>query len=404
MLARRRKSYAALSLLLIAPLLIWIYRPVSLSLDVVGYPIGRDFINVWSGPQLAFSGQLATLFDFARYETAIGELFGEPLPFTNWSYPLFTLPLFWPLAQLPYFWALAVWTFGLFGVFAAVTLSKIERADRWSALVVLACAPACLINAVGGQNGLLSATLLIGGTLLLDRRPYMAGIVFGLLTYKPHLGLVLPFVLLALGAWRTIASATATAAVLVASSIAIFGMAPWHQYFNVTAPFLMLSMQDFHGFYKFMMASVLAGGRTLGLSYSAAMAVQVAVSVPVIVAACWAVRRTPDPCRRAFVLASAAPLATPYAFNYDLPVLAAVLVWALFGRLPWRREWSALYLLAWVTPVALMYANMLGLGVCPLVLILLFIASLQEAAAEPASSRPGAPQRPVAAWSRAVEA
>jgi uncharacterized membrane protein YiaA len=383
-------------------LLVCIYRPASLSLDVIGYPLGRDFINVWAGARLAFSGQLATLFDFARYETAIGELFGEPLPFTNWSYPLFTLPAFWPLAQLPYFWALAAWTFGLFGAFAAVTLSQIERQNRWAALVVLALAPACLVNAIGGQNGFLSAALLIGGTLLLDRRPVVAGVLFGLLTYKPHLGLVLPFVLLALGAWRTILSAAATLVVLVACSIAIFGAAPWQQYLGVTAPFLMLSMKDFHGFYTFMMASVLAGGRSLGLPYPVAMAIQVAVSVPVIAAACWAVRRTADPCRRAFVLAAATPLATPYAFNYDLPMLAAILVWTLFGRLPWRPERSALCLLAWVMPVGLMYANMLGFGVGSLVLILFFVASLQEAVADPAAVRPDVPRRP-AAWPRPLE-
>src|SRR5207237_7780874 len=87
-------------------------------LDVAGYQIGRDFINVWSGPQLAFGGKLATLFDLRAYHAAIGELFGQPLRFHNWGYPLFTLPAFWPLAQLPYFAALAVWTFGLFGIFA----------------------------------------------------------------------------------------------------------------------------------------------------------------------------------------------------------------------------------------------------------------------------------------------
>jgi hypothetical protein len=140
------------------------------------------------------------------------------------------------------------------------------------------------------------------------------------------------------------------------------------------------------------------------LSYPAAAAVQLAVTVPVIAAACWAVRRTTDPCRRAFVLASAAPLATPYAFNYDLPMLVPILVWALFGRLPWRPERSAVYLLAWIVPVGLMYANMLGLGVCSLVLILFFVASLQEAVADPAPAGSGVPQRPAAAWPRPLEA
>ena len=55
----------------------------------------------------------------------------------------------------------------------------------------------------------------------------LAGILFGLLTYKPHLGVVVPFALLALGAWRTIAAATVTAILLIAASVAMFGLDAW---------------------------------------------------------------------------------------------------------------------------------------------------------------------------------
>jgi hypothetical protein len=385
-------------------LLIMIYRPVSLSLDVFGYPIGRDFINVWAGPRLAFSGQLATLFDFPSYETAIGELFGQPIPFHSWVYPLYALPAFWPLSQLPYFVALAVWTFGSFALFAAVVLRQIAPGERAAALVVLACASACLINVVGGQNGFLTATLLLGGVLALDRRPLMAGVLFGLLTFKPHLGVVLPFALIALGAWRAFASAAVTFAGLVGLSVALFGVEPWLQYLEATSALQVLTFERFTGFLKFMLSSVLAAGRTFGLPMRIALAIQVAVSLPVIVAACWAVRRTADPCRRAFVLAAAAPLVTPYAFNYDLTALAAVQVWMLCGRLPWRPDWSLLSLLGWTLPLTLMYAAMLGLGIAPLVLILLFWASLREAAAGPARVPAGAAGSRAPSGSRALEA
>jgi hypothetical protein len=380
----RRLIYCLLSVALIAPWLFRYYWPAVGGLDVTGHQIGRDFINVWAGPQLAFGGRLATLFDLNAYHSAIGELFGHALPFHNWGYPLFTLPAFWPLAQLPYFWALAVWTLGFFALFAAVVLSQVEPENRWAALIVLAFAPACLINTIGGQNGFLSAALLLGGTLVLDRRPVLAGVLFGLLTFKPHLGIVLPFVLLVLGAWRTIISAVATAAALVAASVALFGVEPWRQYLDVAGAFQVLLLERFYGFYTSMMVSITASARTFGLPYSVALAIQVAVAVPVLVAACWAMRRTADPCRRAFVLATAAPLLTPYMFNYDLTAVAAVLVWLLFGRLPWRAEWSGLYLLAWAAPTAAMYLNTHGLGVAPLASIALFALSVREAAAAPA--------------------
>jgi hypothetical protein len=91
------------------------------------------------------------------------------------------------------------------------------------------------------------------------------------------------------------------------------------------------------------------------------------------------------------VLAAAAPLVTPYAFNYDLTALTAVQVWMLSGRLPWRREWSVLSFLVWAAPLALMYANMLKLGVAPLLLALVFVASLQEAADDRTRAPAGEP-------------
>jgi hypothetical protein len=167
-------------------------------------------------------------------------------------------------------------------------------------------------------------------------------------------------------------------------SVALFGIEPWQHYLHATGALQMDAFQRFHGFFKFMMASVLAAGRTFDLPYQVALAIQVAVSLPVLATASWAVRRTADPARRAFVLVAAAPLVTPYVFNYDLTALAAVQVWMLSGRLPWRPEWSMLNLLAWATPLLLMYTNMVGLGIAPLILILMFCASVREARDGPA--------------------
>ncbi len=84
---------------LMAPLLP-LYRQNENALDVSGYPIGRDFISVRSGPQVAFRGKVETVFDIRLYHEAIAALFGGFLPYHNWSYPPYTLFAFWPLAQL----------------------------------------------------------------------------------------------------------------------------------------------------------------------------------------------------------------------------------------------------------------------------------------------------------------
>jgi len=86
---------------LMAPLLP-LYRQNEKAFDVSGYPIGRDFISVWSGPQVAFRGKVETVFDIRLYHEVIAALFGRFLPYHNWSYPPYTLFAFWPLTQLPF--------------------------------------------------------------------------------------------------------------------------------------------------------------------------------------------------------------------------------------------------------------------------------------------------------------
>jgi hypothetical protein len=54
---RGRVFLVVASLSLMAPLLP-LYCPNRNGLNVTGYPIARDFINVWSGPRLAFRAKV----------------------------------------------------------------------------------------------------------------------------------------------------------------------------------------------------------------------------------------------------------------------------------------------------------------------------------------------------------
>lgn len=380
-LSDRRLSYPLIAVAVALPLLFKVYWPAGNGMDVAGYQIGRDFIGVWAGPQLAFGGKMWTLFDLQAYCDEISRLFGQPIPQHNWGYPLFTLGLFWPLAQLPYFWALAVWTIATFAAVAGVALSEIAPKRRLMALVVLMLAPASLMNTLGGQNGFLSAALLIGGMLALDRRPVIAGVLFGLLTFKPHLGLLLPFVLIALGAWRTIAAAVVTTAILVVGSMLQVGIEPWHKFLTVTAGFQVALLSSFEGYFTYMMVSVAAASRTLGVSFPVALAIQGVVAGVVLPIAVLAITRTDDACKRIFVLTTATLLVTPYAFNYDMTAVAVVIVWTLFNRLEWRPAWSTIYLLGWVMPLATVFLTNVSLPVTPLVFGALFVLAVREALA-----------------------
>ncbi len=367
---------------MITPLLLHLYWPAGHGIDVIGMPLGRDFLNAWAGPQLAARGDISIIYDLNAYNEAAAALFGRPLPdLFNFSYPPFVLLLFRPLGLLPHRVALAVWTVATFATLAAVMLSQIERRLWAFALALLAIAPASLINGVSGQNGFLSGALLLGGIIVLDRRPIAAGILFGLLTFKPHLGLVLVFVLLTLRAWRAVASAVITAGLLVGLSLLLFGGDPWLQYLDGTRTYQLQLLKAWHGIYVHMMPTWLGALRTAGVAYQAAIVLQGVVALAVVGACCWAVGRTRDPAWRAFIVALATPLALPYAFNYDLVAATVGLVWILTGRLAVPLSWRGPVLLAWVIPLLPMYTyvsfNLTLAGVAPAALTALFLLALQ---------------------------
>jgi hypothetical protein len=73
----------------------------------------------------------------------------------------------------------------------------------------------------------LTASLLGASLLSLKRRPILAGVFIGCLTYKPQFGILFPVALAAAHQWRAFASAFVTAAALAGISISVFGTGVW---------------------------------------------------------------------------------------------------------------------------------------------------------------------------------
>ena len=356
------------------------------------HAIGRDFVNMWVGGRLVLAGKAQTLFDLHAYIDALHQLFHPALPPHFWSYPPSTFHMAAPLAMLPYGGALAVWTLlGLVAVFAAAGIGVTAEA-RARIFLLLAIAPATLVNVICGQNGFMTAALMAGGVLLLERRPVLAGVLIGLLTYKPHFGIVLAPALLVLGAWRTIAAASATAVGMVLLSMLLFGVEPWKAFVFTTLPNQSRMLAGFEGFFTSMLVSPYAMLRMLGLAHGAAMTVQVAISVVAICLAALGVRQTADGDRRLAMVAVATFLASPYTLTYDLPVIALVTARVAVrddGEFAWSSSLGAAFAAAWLLPLA---SPMLAAGGFPfaqIVFFCLFAALVLDGRAASALPHPG---------------
>ncbi len=258
------------------------------------------------------------------------------------NYPPVFILLCALLARLPYLVA--------FGGFEAVTLvlylvvaCRILGDRSATALMALCAFPMVFWNLGLGQNAFLTAALFGAATLLVDRRPIPAGLLFGALCYKPQFGVLVPFALAAAGQWRAFAVAGLSVAALVLASLALFGAGTWAAFFATVgdSPAMYQSGRIlFAG-----MANIFGAARLLGAGAPIAYALQAAASLvaALVVVIVW--RRPLSLPTRAATLAAATLIAAPLALLYDLMLGTIAAAWLVRdGNSPAAWAWQKLAL------------------------------------------------------------
>jgi hypothetical protein len=294
--------------------------------DAQGRPIASDFVNVWAAGKLTADGHPALAYDWSVHKSmevrAVGHAFAN---YYGWHYPPPFLAVAALLATVTILPATFAWL-SLTAAACAVTLRAILT-DRAGILLALGF-PASLWTVTAGQNGFLT-TALIGGTLtLIERQPVAAGICLGLLTYKPHFGLLFPVALIAARQWRVLVAASITALAMIAVSWLAYGTETWMAFFAATPKMTQAVLGQ--GLAEFgRMQSVFGLVRAHGGGATLAWAAQASVSLLCVVSifALW--RSRAAFALKAAALATAALLATPYLYIYDLVVLTIPVAYLL---------------------------------------------------------------------------
>jgi hypothetical protein len=354
-------------------------------MDGFHQPVGGDFIIFWSTSKLTLQGQAASAFDphllLAVERSAVAGVRAG----LEWCYPPTYQLLIAPLALMP---------FGLaYGVFIAVTLAAfllmIRSVSDYSWAPLLACAlPETFTNGWQGQNGFLTAALLGYGLTQLDRRPWLAGLALGLLVYKPQFGVLLPLLLIGTGRWKATAGAALSACSFIAVSTLAFGVGQWAAFFH-TLPSVSAALASGDlpwAKIPTVFVALLWLHMPKGLAYGVQLTVAAAVAI--ITLRAW---RRPAPLElKAALAVLAAFLVLPYAFNYDLVLLAVpIAAVAEYGRrraLPTGAK-SALLLCAFAPAVLLGVAQATHLQLMPVALTIVYLAVLRALAS--ASQREG---------------
>src|SRR5262249_4905623 len=162
-------------------------------IDFQNRPLGTDFSSFYAAGTYALAGDAAAPYDAVRQHAAEQAMFGADTPFYSFLYPPFFLLIAAALAWLPYGPALVLWqgaslALYLLGMRALLRSAQPPQGspplaeDRLWILLALAF-PAVFVNLGHGQNGLLTTALLAGALALLETRPTIAGVLFGLLAY-----------------------------------------------------------------------------------------------------------------------------------------------------------------------------------------------------------------------------
>jgi hypothetical protein len=390
--AARAHGYSLILLVICAlAILGWIAASHGL-IDPNGKPIGTDFSNVYAAGELTWQGKPADAYDPALQHAAEKAVFGgREVPFYGWHYPPFFLAVAFLVASLPYAFGLAVWLAASLAAYLAAIRAILPRPET---LLIAAAFPAVFINIGHGQNGFLTAALLGGALHWLDRRPWLAGILIGLLAYKPQFGVMIPLALLANQRWSSIAAAIATVAALVAVSLAVLGGGVWHAFtdsMNFTQAIVL--EQGGTGWEKIQ--SAFSAARNWGADVHTAYAIQIALGLALAATLAWLWHSDAAFELKASALATASLLATPYVLDYDLVVLAiAIAFLARHGLARGFRDYEiSLLAAAWIVPLLSRgIAGATGIPLGLIAMLALYAFTLHRAAVDRESAAVRAPR------------
>ncbi len=301
----------------------WMFSGLASIVDAGVTSFNNDFRIFWGAARLAIVDTPLAAFDIDKLAEMHGVSDGRWMP---WSYPPSYLIALMPLGMVsfPVGWAV----FSVLSVLAIAAATRTFAKDHPQVWLAFAFAPAYLPPLFMGQNSLLwAAGLLAALAAMQNRRPVLAGILIGLLTLKPQLGILIPIALIASGAWRTFISASVTTIALSVGATLIVGVEYWTE---------LRAMMEIHfsiikntSAINDLMVSPLGVLAGLGVPISVALTFQWGFTAAALtVAIAWRCPAVGFDLRAA-VLIVAILLSTPYLWYYESALLAPAALFLL---------------------------------------------------------------------------
>jgi hypothetical protein len=325
-----------------------------------------------------FEGKQALIYDHEKFAGFLQDFYGQPI--STW----FLYPPVWVLMLLPFGLLPVNAACAIFMVATAAASAFESRRDLWGWLAV-ATSPAAVWVVLSGQNCFLYLALVYGGMRLLDKKPVTAGVLLGLLVYKPQIGLLVPLALLAARKWRALAWMIATGTIVVLASLAVFGLDFWLDYLDMTRHLSdPLILDRWVPRVPIYMVSVFASDRILQLPNGVAGAIQFGVAILAAGTVWFAFRRHAPSATRTAVLMAATFLASPYGTQYDLILLlpAALMLYRQGAATGFYPLEPLVYAVLWLAPTLALWRGYY-LPLTPLLVLAFGLLAVMRLRAEP---------------------
>lgn len=275
-----------------------------------------DFSAFHIVAQRIWRGDLDLTYQFAAFTKMQMEAAGGTTGVMPWTYPPQFDLLLAPLALLPGWAAYLLFTTI---TLAAYLMTLRVIAGNNLALVLVIFFPAIAITISIGQNGLLTGALIGLICINVERRPVLSGLALGVMVIKPHLAVAAGIYMLLTRRWSAVLAA---ATVVVASSLICtlaFGPQIWIAWLGSIRE--AASYLEDGRYQLFRMISAYAALYKAGLPPAGAFWGQMAMAALALVAVALAIARGPSSRFVLGVVSVASVMISPYAYDYDLPIV-----------------------------------------------------------------------------------
>jgi len=327
--------------------------------------VGHDFGAFWTAARLALEGRAKDAYGEPE-QAALAALFG-PGRYPPFFYPPVALLLWIPFALIPFAASAALWVVGTSAAYAAAVRTVLKGRS----IVAIIAFPAVAVCALFGQNSLFSTAILAGAATTLDRYPIVAGVLIGVLAYKPQLAILAPLVLMSARRWTAFAAAAGTTCLLVGGATAVFGVGAWKGFFDVLPEASAWNFGAAPGLDIFV--SPLAAVRQIGGSTNLAWFVQILTAAAAIATLVIVSRKRPGGAAEMALMVACTGLCVPSLGIYDMVIFAVPGAWLISeavtsGWLPFERvTLAALYM----TPFAMVLAGAKDVPLAPAAMVAL---------------------------------